>query len=590
MKFLEYSCFKPPQHDFSQTKSQSSWFPVFGESIQPSQRSNHAVCSFGNKIFMYGGRGSKGTLNHFWIFDCDNFQWVEIPPQKDSPPRLEGHTMVVYQGRIYVFGGETSFASADESPLWSYNIEERVWSKICFHGTVMEPGGRRQHTAVLYMDIMCVYGGYQDLIGPIKEMWLFDFETRTWHFDVAASNESAPDGRYGHSAAVHDQSMWVCGGLTGLKPTSDVIVWNFELMNWIAVKTKSGPAELSGHSMSLMDGSMYVFGGTETFGKTSGDVWTLSLSDPVWRKCPHKDLKPPSVSGHSMILLRSPRLLKRGYRTRSFPDVRKKRAVIKDSTDKERSVSCGKLPNKAKSASESTVFVNASATSDTAALVPSGDNKFEYAYDNPLMFPKQLTPISSNRPSRLPVSTDYTVDRLSARGDYVTSRMKYGNITNGSSLKIFSYNLIDDSLQGNERALKLSETSFIDISKAASSHVCVTDVTTGTAELPKKNGYPVITHVKPLHSSPSNVAYLELESMDREVTKSNYDSVVSEVSDSATADRTCSANFPGRLKTRLVCENDEQFMLMVLGGKVSNNNPASKQFLMWQCTITPCPL
>lgn len=67
----------------------------------------------------------------------DNFQWVEVPPQKDSPPRLEGHTMVVYQGRIYIFGGETSFASADESPLWSYNIEESVWSKICSHGTLM---------------------------------------------------------------------------------------------------------------------------------------------------------------------------------------------------------------------------------------------------------------------------------------------------------------------------------------------------------------------------------------------------------------------------------------------------------------------
>lgn len=40
---------------------------------------------------------------------------------------------------------------------------------------MQEPSGRRQHTAVLYMDIMCVYGGYQDLIGPVKEMWLFDF-------------------------------------------------------------------------------------------------------------------------------------------------------------------------------------------------------------------------------------------------------------------------------------------------------------------------------------------------------------------------------------------------------------------------------
>lgn len=78
-----------------------------------------------------------GLKLNLWFIFLDKLQWVEVPPQKDSPPRLEGHTMVVYQGRIYIFGGETSFASADESPLWSYDIEECVWSKINSHGVMV---------------------------------------------------------------------------------------------------------------------------------------------------------------------------------------------------------------------------------------------------------------------------------------------------------------------------------------------------------------------------------------------------------------------------------------------------------------------
>lgn len=38
--------------------------------------------------------------------------------------------MIVYEQNIYMFGGETSFASADESPLWQFNIAESRWSKI----------------------------------------------------------------------------------------------------------------------------------------------------------------------------------------------------------------------------------------------------------------------------------------------------------------------------------------------------------------------------------------------------------------------------------------------------------------------------
>ena len=51
-------------------QGQYSWSPVFGESPQPTQRSRHAVCVFNNGIFMYGGRGHKGTLNQFWLLNC----------------------------------------------------------------------------------------------------------------------------------------------------------------------------------------------------------------------------------------------------------------------------------------------------------------------------------------------------------------------------------------------------------------------------------------------------------------------------------------------------------------------------------------
>lgn len=67
-------------------------------------------------------------------------------PTGDSLQNLQEHTAVVYQDKVYVFGGEVGFSSASESPLWSYSIKVMyiIWNekplkdevgicKICTH-------------------------------------------------------------------------------------------------------------------------------------------------------------------------------------------------------------------------------------------------------------------------------------------------------------------------------------------------------------------------------------------------------------------------------------------------------------------------
>lgn len=52
-------------------------------------------------------------------------------PTGDSLQNLQEHTAVVYQDKVYVFGGEVGFSSASESPLWSYSIKVMhiIWNE-----------------------------------------------------------------------------------------------------------------------------------------------------------------------------------------------------------------------------------------------------------------------------------------------------------------------------------------------------------------------------------------------------------------------------------------------------------------------------
>jgi hypothetical protein len=45
--------------------------------------------------------------------------------------------------------------------------------------------------------------------------------------DLTAMSHNQPGTRYGHSAVVANNAMWVYGGMTGLQPRSDI--WKYNL-------------------------------------------------------------------------------------------------------------------------------------------------------------------------------------------------------------------------------------------------------------------------------------------------------------------------------------------------------------------------
>ena len=49
-----------------------------------------------------------------------------------------------------------------------------------------------------------------------------------WHLAYSECNqEEGPGARHSHSAVVHDQAMWVFGGMCDLQPRNDFWKWSF---------------------------------------------------------------------------------------------------------------------------------------------------------------------------------------------------------------------------------------------------------------------------------------------------------------------------------------------------------------------------
>ncbi|KAE8745406.1 hypothetical protein FOCC_FOCC007954 [Frankliniella occidentalis] len=151
---------------------------------------------------------------------------------------------------------------------------------------------------MVYRGSMLVYGGYRDLRGSSNELWAFHFDTESWHIissgKTVSKSDSIPPARHKHSAVIHEDTMWVYGGMTDLNERQDL--WRIDLhrKRWQCVRgkqVKQGPGPLHSHAACKLPGCMLVFGG-ERAGQPCADLWRFHFGTETWDRVVVEGPKP----------------------------------------------------------------------------------------------------------------------------------------------------------------------------------------------------------------------------------------------------------------------------------------------------------
>ncbi|KAG8536569.1 hypothetical protein GDO81_026081, partial [Engystomops pustulosus] len=167
-------------------------------------------------------------------------RWEQLPSCRQAPDKLEGHSMVAHQGALYVFGGMVDFGgNRENTPLWMYCTETRRWCEVkAQDGQVNRPTNRKGHSAVVYQAGMFVYGGYFDIEGTVEEFWVFYFDTQKWAPLSPHTRGMGPGPRHGHSCVTHNAAMFLFGGLKNMAEQNDFWRFDFRRHNWSIIKTR----------------------------------------------------------------------------------------------------------------------------------------------------------------------------------------------------------------------------------------------------------------------------------------------------------------------------------------------------------------
>ncbi|AGO11630.1 AaceriADL149Wp [[Ashbya] aceris (nom. inval.)] len=172
-----------------------------------------ATSQMKTKLYVFGGQFDDTYFNDLAVYDLSSFRrpdshWVFVKPASFAPPPLTNHTMVSYDYKLWVFGGDTPQGLINE--LFVYDPAVNDWSVVETTGS--KPPPLQEHAAVLYRDLMCVVGGKDDQDNYSQDVYFMNLKTFRW-FKLPHFQDFVPSPRSGHSVTLlANRKLLIMGG------------------------------------------------------------------------------------------------------------------------------------------------------------------------------------------------------------------------------------------------------------------------------------------------------------------------------------------------------------------------------------------
>ncbi|KAK1830010.1 RING finger protein B [Podospora conica] len=193
---------------------------------------------------------------------------------------------VTYCGnnQIYAFGGFDQYTDEVYNHVLRLDLVSHQWSLVDNYGDI--PGVRMGHTATLYRgDKLLVFGGENEHRTYLSDLIIFDLKTAHWTQPQVTG--PIPKGRARHAAVLHEDKLFVIGGITGHDNyvLDDICYLDLKTFTWSRAWRFVGRFD---HSAYIWGDRVWVYGGlSEDMDKVS-DLWWLDLKgSPAFDSPPH---------------------------------------------------------------------------------------------------------------------------------------------------------------------------------------------------------------------------------------------------------------------------------------------------------------
>ncbi|GAA6017300.1 hypothetical protein JCM10207_003686 [Rhodosporidiobolus poonsookiae] len=294
-------------------------FPRYGHSVNPLA----AAASASGDLYIFGGLVQNTVKNDLYVVHCAGgapggagpngaagpnapLQVALLETRGEVPGPRVGHASVSVGNVLIVWGGDTKTRPEErqDDGLYLLNLSTREWTRVKTLGRA--PEGRYGHSAAMVGSRFFVFGGQTDDGGFRNDLAWFDLQKLKqgqprWSFVEYAPGQVVPPPRTGHTCVTSGDSLYIFGGTDGSYHYNDT--WQYDLATGIWTELACIgyiPVPREGHAATLVDDVMYVFGGRGVDGKDLEDLAAFRISNHRWFMFQNMGPAPSGRSGHAM--------------------------------------------------------------------------------------------------------------------------------------------------------------------------------------------------------------------------------------------------------------------------------------------------
>ena len=239
-------------------------FPEGKEQFSISLRDKEIIICGGLSAFMKG--------MSIWSLNLEKLEWSKIPQKAQTNNRF-GHTSIVYQNKIYLFGGRTKFGRDFVSPgLEIFSLIDNSFNNQDPEGNIF-PEPRKNHIAELVGSQMLIHGGINEANEILNDCYYLNINQLKW--GIVAINKVIPSPRlYGHTSCLILPKEYY--------QNSKLTIYSFP--------------DLEIGNNRLKEKGIYIFGGkSKEEGGLSNKIWILLIGQKSLKWInPEFKGKPPS--------------------------------------------------------------------------------------------------------------------------------------------------------------------------------------------------------------------------------------------------------------------------------------------------------
>ncbi|KAK9323406.1 hypothetical protein V1517DRAFT_320672 [Lipomyces orientalis] len=181
---------------------------------RPHARYGHTMNIIGSKLYVFGGQFDDIFFNDLYSFDLNTVQgvsaesrWELVTPASDViPPTRTNHSTVVFNGKLYIFGGTNSTEWYNDT--WCFDPVTGTWKQLSCVGYFPKPC--EGHKAAIVGDLMYIFGGRSPEGTNQRNLASLKLTTNRWY--TFQNMGPAPSARSGHTMSVFGSKIFALGG------------------------------------------------------------------------------------------------------------------------------------------------------------------------------------------------------------------------------------------------------------------------------------------------------------------------------------------------------------------------------------------